>query len=86
MTKTPDENRIAQDPGTQETLVVFRQKPNPDWIENLENALARAKSGEVTSGAIIESNIDAIRTSRSGLRNRFEFVGLLQNAIKIILD
>jgi hypothetical protein len=74
----------AKEPSS--TLTVFKQKPNKDWIEHLENALARAKSGEVTGGAVIESTMDTIRTSRTGLKNKFEFVGLLQNAVQIILN
>jgi hypothetical protein len=85
-TPTEKENLVVQTPADRENLVVFRQKPNADWIEFLENALERAKTGEVTGGAIIESRNDAIRTTQAGLKNRFEFIGLMQNAIKIILE
>lgn len=85
-TEPVNENRIAQAPASQENLVAFKSPPSPAWIELLEDALTRAKTGEVTGGALIESRKDTIRTVHVNLKNKFEFAGLLQNVIRNLLE
>jgi hypothetical protein len=64
----------------------LKEQPSQEWIDMLQTALERAKSGETVGGAIIESAKGAVRHSYSGLKNRFEFTGLLQLLISQILS
>lgn len=59
---------------------------NPDVIQVLEEALARAKSGE-TKGILLLEN-DGTRTtySTTGLKDRYHTVGFLQCAIHGLLS
>jgi hypothetical protein len=72
-------------------LKILTPKPkevviNQLWIGILEDAMVRAKSGECTGGAVIESSEETVRHEWTGLRNKFEFAGLLHRLIAHIMQ
>lgn len=60
-----------------------KPEPNKEVVEFLEEALARAKLGEVAGILLLEqdSNGGAVSYSTSGIKDRFRTTGFLHHAI-----
>jgi hypothetical protein len=59
---------------------------DPDLVRVLEEALARARSGELTGVLLLEQLSNNCRYSIVGLRGRFEKLGMLAHAMHKLQD
>ena len=61
-------------------------RDNGKIVELLEAALERAKSGETTGIVLVEESVTCVKTSMTRLKNRFETIGYLVEAILRVRD
>lgn len=59
---------------------------NEDLVEILEDALARAKTGEINAGAIIVSDNECNYVTTAGIQNKWNFIGRLEHLKHTLLQ